>query len=223
MPPLWALKLYCTVTVAVTNNIGREFTSLIDKHFPPHHKYRKIFNRSNLRLSYSCTANVKTVILNHNKKILNKPTEQVLQKLCNCRRRAECPLAGECLQPAIVYNAVVNASNAGNAKLEKLYTGATEPPWKERYGNHKCSFEKPSRRKESTLSSYVWKLKDDGFAYNVSWSLGRKSFPYRCGTRKCDLCLTEKLAILRNAHEKKNTLNTRSEIMNKCRHSSPVK
>ena len=205
---------------AVTNNIGREFTSLIDKHFPPHHKYRKIFNRSNLRLSYSCTANVKTVILNHNKKILNKPSEQVVDKLCNCRRSDECPLSGECLQPAIVYRAIVNA---GDTKLEKLYTGATEPPWKERYGNHKCSFEKSYRRSESSLSSYVWKLKDDGHGWNVSWSLDTKSFPYRCGTRKCDLCLTEKLVILRNAREKKNTLNTRSEIMNKCRHTLKFK
>ena len=206
--------------VAVTNNIGREFTSLIDKHFPPHHKYRKIFNRSNLRLSYSCTTNVKTIILNHNKKILSKPIEHVVEKLCNCRRKDECPLGGECLQPAITYRATVNA---GDARLEKLYTGATEPPWKERYRNHNCSFEKPYRRSESSLSKYVWKLKDDGFTPNVSWSIDTKSFPYRCGTRKCDLCLTEKLAILRNAHEKKNTLNTRSEIMNKCRHTIKFK
>ena len=206
--------------VAVTNNIGREFTSLIDKHFPPHHKYRKIFNRSNLRLSYSCTTNVKTIILNHNKKILSKPVEHVVEKLCNCRRKDECPLGGECLQPAITYRATVNA---GDARLEKLYTGATEPPWKERYRNHNCSFEKPYRRSESSLSKYVWKLKDNGFTPNVSWSIDTKSFPYRCGTRKCDLCLTEKLAILRNAHEKKNTLNTRSEIMNKCRHTIKFK
>ena len=83
--------------------------------------------------------------------------------------------------------------------------------------------EKSYRRSESSLSSYVWKLKDDGHGWNVSRSLDTKLFPYRCGTRKCDLCLTEKLVILRNAHEKKNTLNTRSEIMNKCRHTLKFK
>jgi hypothetical protein len=189
---------------AVENNIGREFISLIDKHFPSLHKYRKIFNKSNLRLSYSCTSNVKTIISNHNKKILSKPEEQVEERLCNCRCRDNCPLDGECLRSAIIYKATVDA---GAGVPEQQYIGATEPPWKERYRNHKCSFEKVYRRTESCLSKYAWKLKDEGIDANISWSVDSLSFPYRCGSRKCDLCLTEK----------------RSEILNKCRHARKFK
>ena len=203
---------------AVENNIGREFSALIDKHFPPLHKYRKIFNRSNLRLSYSCTANVKTIILNHNKKILSKPEAPLEESLCNCRRRDECPLDGECLRSAITYKATVDT---GAGVQGQKYVGATEPPWKLRHRNHKCSFEKSYRRTESCLSKYVWKLKDEGVDANISWSIDTQSFPYRCGSRKCDLCLTEKLAILRS--DPSNTLNTRSEIMNKCRHTRKFK
>ena len=37
----------------VSTNIGRYFLNLIGKHFPPHHKYRKIFNKNNIKVSYS--------------------------------------------------------------------------------------------------------------------------------------------------------------------------
>ena len=37
----------------VSTNIGRDFLSLIDKHFPPHHKLHKIFNRNAVKVSYT--------------------------------------------------------------------------------------------------------------------------------------------------------------------------
>jgi hypothetical protein len=39
---------------SVNTNIGREFLSLIDKHFPLQHKLHKIFDRNTLKVSYSC-------------------------------------------------------------------------------------------------------------------------------------------------------------------------
>ena len=47
------------------------------------------------------------------------------------------------------------------------------------------------------------------------WEILKHCSPYRGGKRKCDLCLTEKLLILKN---KDNPLNRRSELMGKCRH-----
>ena len=38
----------------VTTKVGRFFLSLIDKQFPPHHKLHKLFNRNNVKISYSC-------------------------------------------------------------------------------------------------------------------------------------------------------------------------
>ena len=40
--------------------------------------------------------------------------------------------------------------------------------------------------------------------------------PYKCDTRRCDLCLTYKYVITRADQE--NLLNVRTEIISKCHH-----
>ena len=38
--------------------IGKLFLNLLDKHFPPHNKLHKLFNRTNVKISYSCMSNI---------------------------------------------------------------------------------------------------------------------------------------------------------------------
>ena len=38
----------------VKTDIGKIFLLLLDKHFPQHHKYYKLFSRNNVKISYSC-------------------------------------------------------------------------------------------------------------------------------------------------------------------------
>ena len=38
-------------SVNVKTNVGKLFMRLIDKHFPSHHKFHKLFNRNNVKLS----------------------------------------------------------------------------------------------------------------------------------------------------------------------------
>ena len=52
----------------VATKIGRYFLNLLDKHFPQDHKFHKIFNRNNIKVSYSCMPNIKSAI--------NSPTEK---------------------------------------------------------------------------------------------------------------------------------------------------
>ena len=67
----------------VATNVGRIFFNLINKHFPPHHKFSKIFNRNNMKISYSCMPNMKSRINIHNKKVTKaKPSAQT--RTCNC-------------------------------------------------------------------------------------------------------------------------------------------
>ena len=40
--------------------------------------------------------------------------------------------------------------------------------------------------------------------------------PYKCGTRRCDLCLTEKCVIA--SADQEHLLNKRTEIISECRH-----
>lgn len=79
----------------VQTNIGRAFINLIDKCFPVTHKLRKIFNRNTIKLSYSCTPNMKQIIDGHNKATIRNAKmseESRPQRLCNCRNENECPL-----------------------------------------------------------------------------------------------------------------------------------
>ena len=51
-------------------NIGKIFLNLIRKHVSPHHKFHKLFNKIAVKISYSCTQSIKTIINSHNTKIL---------------------------------------------------------------------------------------------------------------------------------------------------------
>ena len=57
-------------TKNVKSNIGRQFLSLIDKHFPATNRLHKLFNRNTVKISYSCMENLKDVIRGHNNCIL---------------------------------------------------------------------------------------------------------------------------------------------------------
>ena len=173
-----------------TNNVDKLFMRLIDKHFPRHHKFHKLFNRSNVKLSYSCMPSMKNVIQKHNSKIMEDP-KPTNNKACSCRQKSDCPLNENCLSECLVYNAVVNTSTT------KIYYGTCEKSFKERYNNHTSSFRNKSRQKSTELSNYIWELKENGENYTIDWLIAMKAHPYICGTRKCDLCLCEKLLIAR--------------------------
>ena len=51
---------------------------------------------------------------------------------------------------------------------------------------------------------------------NISWGIEQRSSKYKCGTRRCDLCLSEKTIIA--MAERSSLLNRRAEIVSTCRH-----
>ena len=53
----------------VSSNVERYFLNVVNKHFPPHYKFSKIFNRNNMKISYSCMPNLKSSINIHSKTI----------------------------------------------------------------------------------------------------------------------------------------------------------
>ena len=66
----------------VSSNIGKYFLLLTQKHFPNNHKYHKIFNKNNEKISYSCMANIKSVINMHNKEVITGKTAQAVKYNC---------------------------------------------------------------------------------------------------------------------------------------------
>lgn len=193
----------------VKTDVGRSFLKLIDKHFPPHHKYHKLFNRNNVKVSYSCMQNVKSIINSHNTKILQSTQNDEIDP-CNCKSKPECPLNGQCNIKSIVYNAQVNSDN------ETInYYGLCETKFKLRWANHNCSFRHESKENETELSKYIWKLKRAKKDYRIEWSIAAKCTPYKSGARTCFLCLTEKLLI---SQADESYINKKSEIIQTCRH-----
>ena len=191
-------------------NIERQFINLIKKYFPKHHKFHKIFNSNTLKLSYCCTTNMANIIKQHNSSILNNATK-IQEPTCNCRTKANCPLNGNCQVKCIVYKAAVITESES-----LVYYGASEGDFKMRYNNHTKSFRHRKYENDTELSKCLWKLKDEDTEFNLSWSIATHASPYKCGTRRCDLCLAEKATIIRA--EPKGLLNKRTELISKCRH-----
>ena len=98
----------------------------------------------------------------------------------------------------------------------KKYIGMIANPFKTCFNNHKKSFRNAKYSKETALSSYVWKLKNENREYSIKWSILKHAEVYRSGSRRCKLCLGEKMFIVKT--DPKTLLNKRSEIFAKCRH-----
>ena len=227
---------------ALKTNIGKYFLGLLDKHFPKGHPLHKYINRHCVKISYSCTRNIKTYIAAHNRKILQEKFED--DHGCNCRKAEsrlktlndklkrpsdtpppswfsqKCPVDGACKTKSVIYSATVSTDSS-----TKEYIGLSCNSFKQRYTTHTGSFRKREQG-QTTLSSYIWSLEDKeevyGTAkYEVNWKIRSRASAYRPGAGFCDLCISEKMAIL--LADPKVSLNKRSEILEMCRHRANYK
>ena len=140
----------------VQTNIGREFRNLIERCFPPNHKLRKLFNKNNLKLTYS-SPNIKQIIDVRNKTILSQnmpPPQQTPTKPCNCRVPDKCPLKGQCLVKEVVYQATITT-----AESTETYVGLTATEFKTRWRNHQMSFKNESKKNDTELSKHLMAAK----------------------------------------------------------------
>ena len=55
-------------------NVGKTFLKFIDKHFPKAMKFHKMFNKNNVKVSYSCLPDLANMIKSRNNKILSEKT-----------------------------------------------------------------------------------------------------------------------------------------------------
>ena len=96
---------------------------------------------------------------------------------------------------------------------EKLKETSKKP-----YYNHKTSFKNREKANDTTLSKYVWEVKDKyKETPSLKWSIVKSVPGYSNITKKCLLCLHEKLEII-NYPNQEELLNQRSELISKCWH-----
>ena len=207
-------------SLGVKTNVGKKFLALVDKHFPKKHPLRGICNRNTMKISYSCSKNLKAIIQAHNQKILsenNTATEEKEQvKTCNCQknRKDKCPLDGNCIQENVIYQATTTERHP------KKYIGSTEK-FKKRYQAHTFSFRHETNKNATTLSQHIWN-KNLGQEPDIKWEIIDKAMPYKKGARFCGLCTAEKIQIMKNI-QNPQYLNRRTEITQKCRHKAKFK
>ena len=113
------------------------------------------------------------------------------------------------------------------------YYGQTKNAVKLRVQQHNYSFSTPKnilnrkgklvsiqeqieeKKTKSELASHIWELKEKKTDFSITWRIEKKAFPYKIGSKHCNLCAWEKTCIARA--DPKSTLNSRNEIFHKCR------
>ena len=121
--------------------------------------------------------------------VVRQPTVRT----CNCRQKNDCPLNGRCLERSLVYSASVSCPGS-NTILIHLGT---------------------KRKLVPRSLQYIWKCKRNNLDFTINWDIVARTEPRRSGVRNCNLCMSEKLAIIQS--DPKCTLNKRSEILGKYR------
>ena len=111
---------------------------------------------------------------------------------------------------------MVTTTDDGNTKEYIGRKIKKDTPFKERYANHKTSFNLYNHSSDTKLSKYVWSLKRSRRNYNIKLSILKRGAAYTPGGKRCGLCLEEKLCILKAKGNR--SLNTRSEFYAKCCH-----
>ena len=156
---IWFNPPFCK---SVKGSLKRTFIELVKKHFNKNNPLYKILNVHKIGFSYSCMQNMKSIIASHNKKILENKDDSKSDEPCNCPKSKDagtvnCPMVnGSCQSKGIIYKATVKSTD--NSK-PKFYIGLTATKFKQRFYNHRSSFNNQNKKDATKLSGYIWQLK----------------------------------------------------------------
>ena len=119
-----------------------------------------------------------------------------LRHSCNCKIKNECPLGNKYNLDNIVYEAIIsNKENYNNNK--KAYIGMTSLNWKFRYCNYLQSFRNPTLKNQTALSRYDWDQIELGLTPIINWKVIKRSSSTNSLHVKSNLCLEEKICIVK--------------------------
>ena len=139
-------------------------------------------------------ANIKSIINEHNKTVLDPPTNNS-ERTYNCINIEKCPLQEKCLTNNIMYEATLTLNQ--DTYQHKIYHGVTEITFKKRYANHVKSFRHETYQSDTEFSNELWSTKSNKYTPYVIWEILRKHQPYNTNIKRCSLCLNKKLEIVK--------------------------
>ena len=92
------------------------------------------------------------------------------------------PSARKMLTDNFVYQATVKSGTDA-----QTYIGLASTTFKLRLGNHKKAFNHAQYKTNTSLSSYVWDLKNAGRHYDIEWDMIGRAKPFSPVTNTCNL------------------------------------
>ena len=167
-------------------------------------------------------------------------------KPCNCRQKNTCPLSGSCLQSSVIYQATVkrNDNNTSETYIgltendfktryrnhtasfrhakHRNSTELSKHIWTLRPGSH-CGHSCFDKLKfcQNPVVSYQADCnldgrKDSNIDHSISWPIISSCSSYNSSSKRCNLCLKEKLLII--CRPDLSSLNKRNELVSSCRY-----
>ena len=126
---------------------------------------------------------------------------------CNCREENTCPLNGNCQATSVIYQAKVKTATGPEKNIYKTYRRDMEA----KKLHTQIIIQQP---KIHQLSKHIWKLMENNQAPEITWSIKTSAPAYTNITKRCMLCLQEKMTIITFPDED-SLLNRRSELISK--------
>ena len=128
-------------SLIVSTNIGENLFSLLGKHFPKTHQFHELFNRNNLKVSYSFLSNFIMTVYHLFKNRLN---EQGKPSPCNCRDKTSCLLKGSYQNKHLLHSCKFSIPDL--VQNRPHYIGLIEHTGKDRPYKHNNSFKCESKK-----------------------------------------------------------------------------
>ena len=145
-----------------------------------------------MKVSYSTMPNMAQQIKQHNNKVIDSD-QMEKSGGCNGHRAGRiCPIPGDCMAKGVVYGAEVTDLTTGG---KETYTGLTDGTIRDRIGKHEGNF-RHRHQPGTRLSDHVWKLKDKGSPFTVTWQILCRASSFNPSSGLCRLCLKEKFLIM---------------------------
>ena len=133
----------------VITNVTKRFLNLLHCHFPKSNKMHTIFNRNTVKVSYSCTANISSIISSQNKKLMKNNAPNT--KPCSCRTKSKFLLNSQCQTQDRISKDTVSTS----VNPDKVYLGTAEGDFKKCYHNHTKSFRNKRYTNDTSFSKCI--------------------------------------------------------------------
>ena len=118
-----------------------------------------------------------------------------------------------CLQSSLIYQATITRKDNSTTGT---YIRLAENNFKTRYRNHTASFQHTKHRNSTKLSKHIWTLKENNIDHFILWHILSSRSPYNNASKRCNLCLKEKLLIIHQLQL--SSLNKCNEHVPSCHH-----